>query len=96
MTDSSDKINFEILSKSGKAAGKVKNCYNFHSEQNGQVSWMDFEDVNDIREMQEDKEIVITISDGNTMEDKRKEFDHWNANGVFEEVEWEGQGTTSA
>lgn len=52
---------------------------------------MNFEkDVSDMREMQEDEEIMITISDENTTEAKRKEFENWNANGVLEEMESEG------
>lgn len=55
---------------------------------------MDFEKRCHMREMQEDEEITITISNEKTMEAKRKETGNWNANGVFGKVEWEGQDTT--
>ena len=41
--------------------------------------------------MQEDEEIMISISDDRVMEAKRKEIESWIENDVFEEVEWEGQ-----
>lgn len=96
LADSNEKINVKILSRAGKATGKYKECYNFHNEGNGQESWMDFgKDVSEIREMQQDEEIMITISDEKTMEAKRIEIENWKENEVFEEVEWEGQTTIS-
>ncbi|KAK3894785.1 hypothetical protein Pcinc_001507 [Petrolisthes cinctipes] len=96
MADSKEKINVKILSRAGKATGKYKNCYNFRREQDGQESWMDFgKDVNNIREVRDDEEIMITITDEKTMEAKRKEIDNWKVNKVFEEVEYEGQATIS-
>lgn len=96
LLDSDEKLNVKILSRAGKATGKYKACYNYRNEHNGQESWMDFEkDVIDIREMLEDEEIMITVSDEKTMEAKRKEIENWQENEVFEEVEWEGQPTIS-
>ena len=92
LTDSNEKVNVKILSRAGKATGKYKECYNFRDESNGQESWMDFkEDVSEIREMEDDEEVMITIWGERTMEAKRKEMENWKENDVFEEVEWEGQ-----
>ena len=96
LAESNEKMNVKILSRAGKATGKYKDCYNYHNESNGEESWIDFgKDVSKIREMQEDEEVMITISDEKTMEAKRKEIDSWIENEVFEEVEWEGQKTIS-
>ena len=92
LADSNEKMNVKILSRAGKATGKYKDCYNYHNEGNGQESWIDFsKDVSKIREMQENEEVMITISDEKTMEAKQKEIESWIDNEVFEEVEWEGQ-----
>ena len=96
LADSNEKINVRILGRAGKKTGKYKDCYNYCNEHNGQESWMDFcTDVSDIREIRDDEEIMITISDEKTMEAKRKEFENWERNEVFEEADWEGQPTIS-
>ena len=94
LADSDEKMNVRILSRAGKATGKYKDCYNYRNEGNGQESWIDFgKDVSGIREMLEDEEIMIMISDEKTMEAKRKEIESWIENEVFEEVDWERQQT---
>ena len=96
LADTQEKMNVKILSRAGKSTGKYKNCYNFRNEGNGQESWLDFgKDVTETREMQEDEEIMITISDERTMEAKKKEMASWIENEVFEEVECDGQPTIS-
>ena len=96
LVESNEKINVKILSRAGKASGKYKDCYNYQNEQNGEKSWLDFgKDVSDIREVQDDEEVMITMCNEKTMEAKRKEIDNWKANEVFEEVEWEGQDMIS-
>ena len=96
LADSNERMNIKILGRAGKSTGKYKNCYNFRNEGNGEESWLDFEkDVSETREMEEDEEIMITISDERTMEAKRNEIASWIDNDVFEEVEWDGQTTIS-
>ena len=96
LADSNEKINVKILSRAGKVTGRYRDCYNYCNEHNGQEDWMDFgKDVSDMREIREDEEIMITITDDKTMEAKRKEITNWEKNEVFEEVDWEGQPTIS-
>ena len=92
MADSGEKRKVEILSRAGKATGRYKDCFNYKDEENGEESWMDFGiDVSEMRELLEDEEIMITVSDEKTMDAKRKEIENWEKNAVYEEVEWQGQ-----
>ena len=95
LKDTNERMNIKVLSRAGKSSGKYRNCFNYRNEENGDESWIDFElDVTEMREI-EDEEVMITYSDEKVMEAKRKELKSWIDNGVFEEVEWEGQDTIS-
>ena len=92
LADTREKMNVRITGRAGKATGKYKDCYNFRNESSGKESWMDFgKNVSEIREVGDDEEVMITMSDEVVMEAKRKEIGNWIENEVFEEVEWEGQ-----
>ena len=96
LKDSNERKAVKILSRAGKATGKFKNCYNYRNEENGEETWMDFvNDINEIREISDEEEIMITCTKEKTMEVKSREIASWIENEVFEEVEWEGQDTIS-
>ena len=86
-----------VHSRSGKATGKYKHCFNIQDPQSGNMESIDFErEVSDWQandEEQTTNEVLITsVQDFRAVKSaKIQELKNWSVNDVFEEVPDEGQ-----
>ena len=93
-----EEIEGVVLSRAGKAKGKYASCYNVKLK-SGEIQWMDFDpDILRWCEVQEENEVLMSScleNDSAVLQAKQDEIENWQDNGVYEEVEDEGQSTMS-
>ena len=89
-----DVVNGEIISRAGKVTGKHKNCYNI-KQQCGQVGWFDLSSVDQLQEISDSAEVLVTTNSDMTYNAKLNERQSWLENGVYEEAADLGQSTIS-
>ena len=87
---SGEYITGKIIDRAGKVKGRNKDLYNIERD-NGWRGWFDFKCLKDISEIPDENEIVILFSSDTIDKAKDKEVQIWRDNGVYDEVDDEGQ-----
>ena len=83
------------MSRAGKSTGKYKNCYNFKNDLDGNIDWINVDNLSDINVLTDDVENVVMFNSVDVCNAKDTELDNWRNNDVFNEVEDMGQHTLS-
>ena len=96
-TASGEAITGRIVSRAGKTTGRNKNCYNIQRDSDNSVQWYDIKkDFEDFDVVPDEAEMLVLFNTQDVMAAKDSEIKNWRENGVFEEVENEGQTAISA
>ena len=85
----------KIVSRTGKATGKYKNCYNLQRDIDGSIEWIDLKDVNSLTVVPNEQEMLVMFNSDDVISAKELEINNWIENEVYEEVPDEGQDTIS-
>ena len=95
-TASGQLVTGKIVSRAGKATGKLKNCYNILKDSDHNVQWYDVvKDFDELNVVPDEAEMLVLFNSESVMSAKEREMESWIENGVYEEVENNGQAAIS-
>jgi hypothetical protein len=90
-----DKFTAKVISRAGKAGGLYGACYNIQRD-DGEIEWIDLaRQVEKWRLVPDNEEVLINVCDSEILEAKKLEILNWKSNGVFDEVDDNGQESIS-
>ena len=86
----------KVISRSGKATGMYRNCYNIRSDEDAsEASYDVVRDFSTIEVVPDDTELLVLYNSDAIKEAKMRELQNWTNNEVFQEVEDGGQQAIS-
>src|ERR1700755_1664326 len=96
--ESGDKMKLKILSRAGKATSKKwSDSFNVQNIENGEESWIDFRDLTDVEEINDQEEVWLCnrLQSERVLRAKLCEIENWEENDVFKRVKDKGQKRVS-